>query len=191
MPSNINFASINENFPIAGQDNDTQTFRDNFNVIKQNFREAKEEIDDLQENTARLDESNNFRGSSITQAVFLNNRDKVHNAGLLPLPETSPTAILSVDYLNGPYQIFRFSASINLNFINFPTNSGCGKVTLELYGDGVARTITLVSEGGTTFKRKVDFPNPLVVTSDQNPLIIEVWRYSSDKIYLNQIGQFI
>ncbi len=199
MTSNINFASINENFPVAGQDNDTQTFRDNFSVIKQNFREAKDEITDLQENTARLDSDNDYRGSKITQAVFLNNRDAVLNAGTIGA-EFIPGAIISVDYLNGPYQIFRFNASVNLDFKNFPTNGGCGKVTLELYGDGVARTITLVSEGGTEFKRSrvttsgaqtINFPNPLVVTSDQNPVIVEVWRYSGNRIYLNYVGEFI
>lgn len=190
MTSNINFASINENFPVAGQDNDTQTFRDNFGVIKQNFREAKDEINDLQDNTARLDSDNDYRGSKITQAVFLNNRDAVLNAGVLG-NEFVPGSIISVDFLNGPYQIFRFNASVNVDFKNFPTNGGCGKVTLELYGDGVARTITLVSEGGTTFKKSSDFPNPLTVTSDQNPRIIEVWRYSNDKIYLRYVGEFI
>ena len=34
MASNIISTTINENFPIAGQDNDSQGFRDNFNVIK-------------------------------------------------------------------------------------------------------------------------------------------------------------
>jgi len=199
MASNINFASINENFPVAGQDNDTQTFRDNFSVIRQNFREAKEEITDLQENTARLDSDNDYGGAKITQAVFLNNRDAVLNAGVVGTG-FDPNAILSVDFLNGPYQIFRFNASVNLSFINFPTSGGCGKVTLELYGDGVPRTITLVSEGGPEFKssrvttateQTVSFPNPLVLTSENNPLIIEVWRYSGNRIYLNYVGEFI
>lgn len=199
MTSNINFASINENFPVAGQDNDTQTFRDNFSVIKQNFREAKDEITDLQENTARLDSDNDYQGSKITRAVFLNNRDAVLNAGVLGA-DFVPGSIISVDFLNGPYQIFRFNASVNLDFKNFPSSDGCGKVTLELYGDGVARTITLVSEGGTEFKRSrvttsggqtINFPNPLVITSDQNPIIVEVWRYSGNRIYLNYVGEFV
>ena len=35
MASTINYLGINENFPVAGQDNDTQVFRDNFDTIKQ------------------------------------------------------------------------------------------------------------------------------------------------------------
>ena len=31
--SDINYLNINENFPVAGEDNDTQVFRSNFNTI--------------------------------------------------------------------------------------------------------------------------------------------------------------
>ena len=37
MASNISETGINEQFPIAGQDNDAQGFRDNFSTIKNNF----------------------------------------------------------------------------------------------------------------------------------------------------------
>lgn len=46
--SNINPYSINGSYPIAGQDNDTQGFRDNFTNIRNNFLFAKEEIEELQ-----------------------------------------------------------------------------------------------------------------------------------------------
>ena len=34
MASNIISSTIDESYPVAGQDNDTQGFRDNFNIIK-------------------------------------------------------------------------------------------------------------------------------------------------------------
>ena len=34
MPSNINTSSIDETYPVAGQDNNSQGFRDNFTNIK-------------------------------------------------------------------------------------------------------------------------------------------------------------
>ena len=37
MASNINDTGVNKDYPVAGQDNDSQGFRDNFNVIKDNF----------------------------------------------------------------------------------------------------------------------------------------------------------
>ena len=48
MASNINPTNIDGNYPVAGQDNDSQGFRDNFTNIKNNLQFAKTEIDDLQ-----------------------------------------------------------------------------------------------------------------------------------------------
>lgn len=48
MASNINPNNIDTAYPVAGQDNDSQGFRDNFTNIKTNFQYAEEEIDDLQ-----------------------------------------------------------------------------------------------------------------------------------------------
>jgi hypothetical protein len=52
MASNINPNTINITYPIAGQDNDTQGFRDNFSGIKNNFSVAMGEISALQANSA-------------------------------------------------------------------------------------------------------------------------------------------
>jgi hypothetical protein len=51
MASNINPNTINITYPIAGQDNDTQGFRDNFSSIKNNFSVAQTEISALQANS--------------------------------------------------------------------------------------------------------------------------------------------
>ena len=34
MASNINYVNVDETFPVAGQDNDSQGFRDNFSTIR-------------------------------------------------------------------------------------------------------------------------------------------------------------
>ena len=48
MTSSINPDQINEAFPVAGQDNPSQGFRDNFSATKNNLSTAKSEITDLQ-----------------------------------------------------------------------------------------------------------------------------------------------
>ena len=45
MPSNINTTNLDETYPVAGQDNNSQGFRDNFSTIKTNFTTAKTEIE--------------------------------------------------------------------------------------------------------------------------------------------------
>jgi len=48
MASQINPTNIDITYPIAGQDNDTQGFRNNFTNIKNNLSAAKDEISTLQ-----------------------------------------------------------------------------------------------------------------------------------------------
>ena len=193
MTSNINYLGINENFPVAGEDNDTQVFRDNFDTIKTSFNTAKTEITDLQTNAARTDVDNDFNNKLISGAVMLNNYDKKFDGCVIAAP-------LTVDYENGNYQIFRFGATTTVEFLNFPDDAslptGLGKVTLELYGDGTARTLTFITSGGTVIKKNATFPATFTLTSAEaaagsgNPVMIEVWQHKSDRIFLNYLGQF-
>jgi hypothetical protein len=52
MASTINPNNIDILYPIAGQDNDTQGFRDNFRNIKNNLNTAAQEITAIQANVS-------------------------------------------------------------------------------------------------------------------------------------------
>jgi Tfp pilus assembly protein FimT len=54
MASNINPNNINGNYPVAGQDNDSQGFRDNFTNISNNFSFAAAEITALQNSVTNV-----------------------------------------------------------------------------------------------------------------------------------------
>ena len=155
MTSNINYTSIDENFPYPGQDNDTQTFRDNFDTIKQSLSTAKDEITDLQDNTAKVNNDNDFGLNIIQNAVLQNNREQKWDSGL---STESPT---TVDYENGSYQIYNLGADITMDFLNFPgdpvftaetTPIGSGKVTLEIYGNGGESTLATAIEIANSYK---------------------------------------
>lgn len=185
------YTSINENFPVAGQDNDTQVFRDNFDTIKQSIRKAGEELTDLQLHSARTDAETNFNENYISNAVLRSTRQSAYDGGAITVP-------ISIDFGNGHYQKIRFGASIVLGFLEFPSNittpAGVGKVTLELYSDGTDRTITLDPSNNITYKKR-NWPstpggNAFNVTSSSNPIIIEVWKYSNDVMFVNYIGAF-
>jgi len=49
MTSLINPNNIDGGYPVAGQDNNSQGFRDNFTNTKVNFQYAEQEITDLQD----------------------------------------------------------------------------------------------------------------------------------------------
>ena len=196
MTSNINYLGINENFPVAGQDNDTQTFRDNFDTIKTSLRNAKDEITDLQNNTAKINEANDFALNTISSAILQNNFEKIVQLGEVPL-ETATSNVVEVDYQNGSYQRLRARTNIVLTFTNFPGDptlldpiEGVGKITLELSSDGAARTIAFSTSGGSVFKKDPDFPAVLTISSTTNPTFIEVWRHRNDEIFLRYLGQY-
>ncbi len=199
--SDINFQAINENFPIAGQDNDTQVFRDNFDTIKENFRLAKDEITDLEGKTARTDQANDFNLFTITRAVLQNSRERV--ADLVSAQGVITADPFTIDYENGNYQILRIGESISLDTLNFPGDPaianepsspiGVGRVTLELYASnpGVSgHTITFSSSGGTVIKYAAGFPTPLILTSIDNPVFVEIWRHSQERIFIRHLGLF-
>jgi hypothetical protein len=192
LTSNINFAAINENFPVAGQDNDTQVFRDNFDTIKTNFSEAKTEIEDLQNNSARTDATSDFDYNIVTtvtlQDAVLLKRD--YGAAIV-------AATQEVSFKQALYHIIKFGANCAIGLVDFPVTEvdvlgfgACGKITLELYGDGTARTLTFTPTGSTVFKKSSGFPGTLTVTSATNPVIIEVWQHDVNVIFLNYLGPF-
>ena len=192
MTSLINFAAINENFPVAGQDNDTQVFRDNFDTIKTNFSTAKTEITDLQDNAARTDEDNDFLynvvGSLTLQDAYLRKKD--YGAAIV-------AGTQEISFKQAMYHVVKVGANTSLSFTEFPTAAvdltglgQIGKATLELYGDGTARTITFTTTGGTVIKKSPGFPGSVTVTSATNPVIIEIWQHSATVIFLNYLGLY-
>ena len=54
ISSQINPVYIDANFPVPGQDNDTQTFRTNFATIKTSLYTAKTEIENILANVAKI-----------------------------------------------------------------------------------------------------------------------------------------
>ncbi len=94
--SEIN-VSINADFPVAGEDNDTQVFRDNFSNIEINLETAKSEITDLELEKATLVGDNNFGGATIEDAAFRNVRDHYHNND--GTTDTQIARNIDIDYL--------------------------------------------------------------------------------------------
>lgn len=198
--SNINYLSINENFPVAGQDNDTQVFRDNFDTIKNSLRAAQEEITDLQNNSAPLDADANFRGNRIEQAKLKNVVDELFG----PTPWSADT--LDVSFTNGNYQSFILTRDTTIGFTEFPGDSapndapiGVGKVRLELKSSAEeSRTVTFTATSGTTFKKNgfttvgtsTATSFSIAISSSTDPVVIEVWRYELDNIYIRNLGTF-
>ena len=137
MASNIVPGNIDGTYPTAGQDNSSQGFRDNFNGIKNNFTEAKTEIDALQSNKANLNSFNDFAGNTIQNAVLKDNGETVYAHGSVS------GGSVTLNHENGHYQTLTITADTTFTFTNFPTGS-VGRIILDI-------TVAPTSTGILTF----------------------------------------
>ena len=142
MASNINANNIDGTYPIAGQDNDSQGFRDNFTNIKNNFTNAKSEIEDLQSKavlkSALTGETlDNAGGGSVLSDFELKDMSGTRIA------KGTTSGTVTLNYAEGPYQTATSSGSITLAFSNFPASGKVGTIRLELTVASVAHTLTL------------------------------------------------
>ena len=139
MASQINPNDIDGSYPVAGQDNNSQGFRDNFTNTKTNFTYAANEITALQTNGVFTNVDNNMNNYDI-YAVNLN--DVSTNRVTI----TTTTGSIAVNYASGQYQtIGTTTGSISLSFTNFPTSGYYGSVCLRITIGSAAHTVTLPS----------------------------------------------
>jgi hypothetical protein len=193
MTSQITPSAIDESYPVAGQDNDTQGFRDNFNAIKINLTTAANEITQLQNNTAGLecsaiDGGSDFNQNIISRATLKNNIESVLNGG----ERTDGT--IELNFSNANWQVYKVLANTNFTITGIPNAVGQdqgAKFILELTGDGTARTISFPADGVIRVRKSAGFPT--TVTSEDDPILIEVSVRTigtGRSIFLNYLGQF-
>ena len=148
MASNINPNSINGSYPVAGQDNNSQGFRDNFTSTVVNFQAAATEITDLQNNAvvksalSGVTLNNNMNNNTI-YAVNLN------DVSTSRVQVTTASGAIVLNYAVGQYQTIDPSAgSITLSFINWPEQSASqfGILRVAITVSSLAHTVTLPPE---------------------------------------------
>ena len=125
MASNIVPGNIDATYPKAGQDNSSQGFRDNFSETKNNFTNAKTEIEDLQTNKANLNAASDFTNNEVTRAKFKDTSETVYPHGSV----SSGSVVLN--HANGHYQTLTITADTTFSFLNFPTGA-VGRIILDI-----------------------------------------------------------
>jgi hypothetical protein len=144
MSSNINPNNIDGTYPVAGQDNNSQGFRDNFTNIKTNFQYAEDEISELQSKAllksaltgTTLD--NDMLGSLIYNATIAD-----FGASRLALGTVSGSQ--TINYALGHFQTLTTAGSVSLAFTNFPVAGIAGVVSVQVTVASTAHTLTLPS----------------------------------------------
>jgi len=191
--SSIDATTVDEQYPVAGVDNDSQGFRDNFGGIKDSLTAAKSEIEDLMVNTARLDVDNDFNGNDIQEANFIKCTEEVHNNGNI-------TSNQNISFNNGHYQTMGIGSNVTLTLADWPASGVLGKIRCIVKGDGNTRTVTWGTEGGGVIKKwkmilpdssVIAFPDPFQVSSTTNPHVIDFWTDDGGlTVYAKYVGEF-
>jgi hypothetical protein len=142
MTSAINPNNIDGTYPVAGQDNNSQGFRDNFTNIKTNFQFAEDEITDLQTNVILKSAlsgttlNNDMLGSVLSNAVL-------NDMGYTLLSLGTTGGSVTINYAVGTYQTMTTNASTSLAFTNFPPAGVAGEVYFQINVANTAHTLTL------------------------------------------------
>ena len=144
MASSINSNNIDGTYPIAGQDNDSQGFRDNFTNVKTNFTNAKAEIEDLQ---SKVVLKSALSGTSLDNSGggALLSDFQVKDMSETRLAKGTTSGTVTLNYAEGSYQTVTTSGSISIAFSNFSASGTLSKVRLEVTIASVAHTVTLPS----------------------------------------------
>ena len=169
MTSAINPNDIDGTYPIAGQDNNSQGFRDNFTNTKTNFQYAASEITDLQ-NKAVLKTAltgttlnNDMNGSPLSNASIADFSAVAVILGTL-------SGSVTINYMAGHYQTVTTGGSISLAFTNLPAAGNFGIVRVAITVSSNAYTVTL----------------PAAVTVG----VSNLQGYSAGTISYNQVGTY-
>jgi hypothetical protein len=159
MTSQINFGAINTSYPVAGVDNNSQGFRDNFTAISAGLATAKTELTALQANavlkanlTTNAVVNNDLNGSTISNGLYNRFYGVYFSGGTV-------SAAANIDLVNGPVQKFVLSGNATLTFTGWPTAGKMGLIRVLVASDlnGV-RTPGFATSGGGTIRYDVAYP---------------------------------
>jgi hypothetical protein len=192
MTVNINVEGIDKDYPVPGIDNSSQGFRDNFNIIKTNFGVIKEEIIDIKNNNARIDQSNNFGNNKIIEAVLSNTTLETNipggtgdNTSVEVSWNSGMVHVITVDTIDG--EIFPFTP-LTVNLVNWPSqNNLYAKMTLIFKRNGTGERTVLWSPN----VKKNDNIISDISAKPSKDVIVEVFTFNAGvDVYLNLIGDF-
>jgi hypothetical protein len=150
--SNINPNNIDGTYPIAGQDNSSQGFRDNFTNIRNNFSYAQSEISDLQ---GKAITTSALTGGTLTNNMNYNQLQYAQlfspSYTFLNLGTPIGGSTVTLDYSQGAVQKFTTNGNYTIGFANWPTTGQLGRLILWVNVTNINHVLTFptVSPGVT------------------------------------------
>lgn len=179
MTSAIIYSTIDESYPIAGQDNNSQGFRDNFNLIKDGLATASSEITALQTNTAKTNDDNDFNGVMIENAEVRRLYASASNLGTLSINTNINTAEADFFYcvLDG---------NITIGFTGWPASGLYRKITLHVKKGSTGQQINF---GGGAIRKNHSTLNTSNLSNTDESYMFEISSYNNGvEIFVNLLA---
>jgi hypothetical protein len=182
MASSIVPGNIDGTFPVAGQDNSSQGFRDNFTAGKNNFTEAKSEIEALQTYKAALNATNSFSDNIISRAVLKDTAMTVYAHG-------TAGGSITLNHENGHYQTITTNATTTIAFTNWPATTTVGRILLQINFANTSHTLT--TPAAVLHADNISGESSNVITADATG--IRLYEFitpdAGTTILMNQLGK--
>ena len=143
---------INQGFPVRGQDNDSQGFRDNFTYIAQAITAVNNQTDFLNIYTIKTNSTASFYGNIVDSANFRNCSEELWDNG-------TQSGNITIDYSLGSYQTLSVESGINnITIINWPGEGTAALLTLSITSP--VNVSTVVNFVGTNVQSLGPSENP-------------------------------
>ena len=185
--------NIDPLFPVAGVDNDTQGFRDNFNYIKDALTNENSNVTALQNSTVLTVNlvngdpvDNDLAGSSINNGFYNN----FHGVSYV----SSAIGSVDLDITAGSIQEFMLTTNSSFTFRNWPDSGKYATVRVHFVSNGTGNfSVDFANENGGNVVLESGFPGTLTVEDTGVHQVIEAWCYTgstSKTVYVRYLGQF-
>ena len=146
--SSINPNNIDGTYPIAGQDNDSQGFRDNFTNIKNNFTFASTELSDLQNNAILKSPlsgttlNNNLNNAQLIGAQISKFTQTRNDIG-------TQSGSITVNWSDAHFQTLAITANTTVTLGSWPTSGFWTSMVLDVTPN--AENLYLTLAGASSF----------------------------------------
>lgn len=194
MTSQINYSNINTSYPVAGQDNDSQGFRDNFGAIQIALSTASNEISNLQLTAATVTGINDFQQlGEIKNAVLLGNISTVvgdtgYGNNTTFNGNVGNGGNVNIVFGTADYYLSQITTSTAYTLTGFPGSTqlpALGKYRLEVYPDSTTTyTVSFINPNGLILS-DIDFPYTSTSVSHQ---MWDIWSWNGGgQIYVSLV----
>ncbi len=196
----ITTTDLDTEFPVPGQDNDSQGFRDNFTVINENFGSSKVRLEDLETYSVRNEANNTFLPLSTGGTARLINPTLQNQTEVkYDIGDVATNATINFSGATaGNYQtiVMTDDTELTIDADTVHDSGYYGKITLHITATGGTHSLTWdnsltikFDNSGESFWNRDTTGISTIGTSDVH--IIELWTYQgSTTYYANYVGSF-